>query len=297
MTGQRFNLARCSSTCSFPFNAHSLPRHYPLQPNEPGLQHHNVPSLSKPTERCFGLRLMPTHVDLSVFEITTRARRTLPAGLAPIQQYRHIHVHLFAPLRTTRPSHLLPSPPPCFGAYHAHDGPVPTGATPFVARVNTRTARPPRQLGRDVPFRAIQLTSYELLRKTLGGWRKRQQEKTGRGDASLAAAAAGEEGKVQLSSADAALVGGVAGAISATITCPLDVLRTRLMVGGGGGGGAKTWTSAIKAGSLFSGLGTRVLYVGTSSAVFFVVYEAIKTHLGVAMSTAPAPVGKEKREQ
>ena len=165
-------------------------------------------------------------------------------------------------------------------------------------------AQPARlpQLGRDVPFRAIQLTSYELLRAMMGKWRKRQQDAAfaaGEPRSRAAAVAVGGDGKFQLSSGDAALVGGIAGAISATLTCPLDVLRTRLMVGGGGGGGAATWTSAIKAGRLFAGLGTRVLYVGTSSAVFFVVYEAVKTNLGVAMS-APAPVvpvGKEKREQ
>eukprot|EP00752_Nemacystus_decipiens_P009615 g8592.t1 len=159
------------------------------------------------------------------------------------------------------------------------------------------------QLGRDVPFRAIQLTSYELLRKMLGSWRKRQQDAAalaagGEPRSRAAVGADAGDGKFQLSSGDAALVGGVAGAISASITCPLDVLRTRLMVGGRGGGGAATWTSAIKAGNLFAGLGTRVLYVGTSSAVFFVVYEAVKTHLGVAASPPPArTVGKEKREQ
>jgi len=158
-----------------------------------------------------------------------------------------------------------------------------------------------RQLGRDVPFRAIQLTSYELLRKLLAGYRKRQHEALGGGGASAAAAAGkgrtGEDSKLPpLSSGDAALVGGVAGAISATITCPLDVLRTRLMVGGRGAGGAETWTSAIKTGRLFAGLGTRVFYIGTSSAIFFVVYEAVKTHLGVE-AAATAAVSKEKRDQ
>lgn len=164
----------------------------------------------------------------------------------------------------------------------------------------------PPQLGRDVPFRAIQLTSYEILRTMVGRWRKRQQEASAAafaaagGPRGRSAAAGGGEGNFQLSSGDAALVGGIAGAISATFTCPLDVLRTRLMVGGGAGGGAQTWASAIKAGSLFSGLGTRVLYVGTSSAVFFVVYEAIKTHLGVALSAPPAAAAaaaKNKRDQ
>lgn len=76
-----------------------------------------------------------------------------------------------------------------------------------------------------------------------------------------------------------------------------DVVRTRLMVGVGGGA-AETWAAAIKAGGLFSGLGTRVFYIGTSSAVFFVVYEAIKVRLGVVTaSSSPAAIGKAKRQQ
>lgn len=75
-----------------------------------------------------------------------------------------------------------------------------------------------------------------------------------------------------------------------------DVVRTRLMVGGGGGA-AKTWTAAVRAGGLFSGVGTRIFYVGTSSAVFFVVYEAVKTHLGVVSVPAVAAVGKQKQKQ
>ncbi|CAN0058569.1 unnamed protein product [Ectocarpus sp. 12 AP-2014] len=167
------------------------------------------------------------------------------------------------------------------------------------------------QVGRDVPFRAIQLTSYELLRTLFRTSRRRQHTgvATERGDDSggvlvgrarggAATAAAGGDGEhAALSSGDAALLGGLAGAISATFTCPLDVVRTRLMVGGGGGA-AETWAAAIKAGGLFSGLGTRVFYIGTSSAVFFVVYEAIKIRLGVvAASSPPAAIIKAKRQQ
>lgn len=90
------------------------------------------------------------------------------------------------------------------------------------------------QVGRDVPFRAIQLTSYELLRTLLRTWRRRQHAgvATKRGDdisgvpvgraRGGAAAAAGGDGEyAALSAGDAALLGGLAGAISATFTCPL----------------------------------------------------------------------------
>lgn len=80
------------------------------------------------------------------------------------------------------------------------------------------------------------------------------------------------------------------------------------MAGGGirgEGGAAISWAAAIKEGNLFSGLGTRVFYIGTSSALFFVVYEAMKSRLRPAVAvvgtTGPTAavvvVGKEKRRQ
>ncbi|CAM9157606.1 unnamed protein product [Hapterophycus canaliculatus] len=161
------------------------------------------------------------------------------------------------------------------------------------------------QLGRDVPFRALQLTSYELLRKLLKTWRKQQQQQQQAVPAGTdsGAVSRGRDGRIaaktseepDLSSGDAALVGGMAGAFSAALTTPLDVVRTRLMVGGGGGA-ANSWTAAVRAGGLLSGVGTRVFYVGTSSAVFFVVYEAVKTHLGVVSAPAAAAAGKPKQK-
>lgn len=146
---------------------------------------------------------------------------------------------------------------------------------------------------RDVPFRAIQLTSYELLKNLLRTWRNKQQSlqaKRDDGDSSGKTATTDDE-NAEFSPADSAFLGGVAGAVSATITCPLDVIRTRLMVGAQKGvmetgGRAGAWAGAIREGGLFAGVGTRVFYVGLSSAIFFVVYESAKTQLFTKAATA-----------
>lgn len=108
----------------------------------------------------------------------------------------------------------------------------------------------------------------------------------------------GSEKVLSVSPADAALLGGVANAFSSLITCPLDVIRTRLMVGapsssGGGEMVTQTWAGAIGQGGLFSGVGTRIVYIGASGVVFFVVYEAMKTRL--ALATPEVPKAKDVR--
>lgn len=81
------------------------------------------------------------------------------------------------------------------------------------------------------------------------------------------------------------VIGIVAGTFSAAVTTPLDVIKTRLMTADG----AVTVKGALRAArviaeqegvkGLFSGLGPRVIYVGPSVGVFFVVYEGVKGQL------------------
>lgn len=127
------------------------------------------------------------------------------------------------------------------------------------------------QIMRDVPFRAIQLPSYEVVKSSYTKQFATNADGT----------------KRTLKPVENMLVGAIAGSFSAAITTPLDVVKTRLMTD-------KTvatisFSSAFKAasnlaktegiGGLFSGLGPRVVYVGPSCGLFFVVYEATKVHL------------------
>ena len=126
------------------------------------------------------------------------------------------------------------------------------------------------QILRDVPFRAVQLPSYEFVK---GLW--------------TAKFATDRETKItrSLRPVENMAVGIIAGTFSAAITTPLDVVKTRLMTGKGlvTLGGAVTTAKSIVASEgfkgLFSGLGPRVAYVGPSVGLFFVVYEGVKTHL------------------
>lgn len=127
------------------------------------------------------------------------------------------------------------------------------------------------QIMRDVPFRAIQLPTYEIVKKYYSNH-----------------FATSSDGIVRpLKPVENMLVGAIAGSLSAAITTPLDVIKTRLMTDKSVSAisiGAVLKTAKLLAqtegiSGLFSGLGPRVVYVGPSCGLFFVVYEATKLHL------------------
>ena len=120
-------------------------------------------------------------------------------------------------------------------------------------------------LGRDLPFRAVQLAMYERARVLYARQIKKRPE--------------------DLSSMENLLVGAFCGTLTAALTTPLDVLRTRMMSQVAGKGALYTSTMDCFAktvtqegiGALFKGVGARCLLIGPSSAVFFLAYEATKT--------------------
>jgi solute carrier family 25 (mitochondrial S-adenosylmethionine transporter), member 26 len=118
-------------------------------------------------------------------------------------------------------------------------------------------------LARDIPFRVAQLTTYEYTKDVYLGIKKKR-------------AAAGAT--VELSPAEAALVGAVAGTVAAFVTCPLDRFKTLLVIDSEKWGGsvfscaAKVWQQEGPRG-LLTGVVPRLSYITPSVAIFFVAYE------------------------
>merc|ERR1712039_1013448 len=76
---------------------------------------------------------------------------------------------------------------------------------------------------------------------------------------------------------DAACCGSVAGSVSGILTTPLDVAKTRVMLGQGRGGTLQTIRHVYEAGGigeLFSGVAPRTCFIGAGGFVFFLAYEA-----------------------
>ena len=76
-----------------------------------------------------------------------------------------------------------------------------------------------------------------------------------------------------------ALLGSLSGSIAAALTTPMDVVKTRMMLGEEGGMWRVMQTVYQEGGvrRLFSGVGPRVLWIGLGGAVFLGGYELAKT--------------------
>lgn len=116
-------------------------------------------------------------------------------------------------------------------------------------------------LARDVPFRIVQFVVFE---RVLAEFRARAGHPT--------------------SAVENLTFGALAGTVAAAVTCPLDVIRTRMMAQGSGADRlfvnafdcvVKTVrTEGVRA--MFRGIMPRCGLIGPSSAVFFLAYEASK---------------------
>lgn len=115
---------------------------------------------------------------------------------------------------------------------------------------------------RDVPELAVQFTVYEALRKGVMRHRAHQW-----GDP-----------QHKLATWEHLLLGGLAGAAAASVTMPLDFVKTRQQCGAVGGVAALVRGVVAAEGyrGLFSGLGPRVCHVAATSSVFFGLFEGCK---------------------
>mmetsp|Transcript_3863 Transcript_3863/g.5739 ORF Transcript_3863/g.5739 Transcript_3863/m.5739 type:complete len:459 (-) Transcript_3863:334-1710(-) len=144
------------------------------------------------------------------------------------------------------------------------------------------------QISRDVPFRAIQLVSYETVKSAYLRWRSNRR------------AAAGLKEQEELSGVEGVILGAIAGSFSAACTTPLDVIKTRMMTEATGQSVVEVASSLLQSGGvqgLFRGLGARVGYIAPSAAIFFCTYELVRQRiraLDAAKATEEAAAKLEK---
>jgi len=118
---------------------------------------------------------------------------------------------------------------------------------------------------REIPFSLIQFPLWEALKRKVADFRGVPESKPW----------------------ESSLCGSVSGGIAAAATTPLDVAKTRIMLAKAGSSDANSGTigvirniaaeSGIK--GLFSGVAPRVTWISIGGAVFFGVYEQVKTLL------------------
>ena len=125
-------------------------------------------------------------------------------------------------------------------------------------------------VSRDVPFRVAQLTSYEAAKNLYLQLKSRRHRK--------------HPSDVQLSPAETAICGAVAGTFSAFITCPLDRVKTLLMTDSAANGGTvlACVTRILREegpAGMMKGILPRVAYIGPSATLFFIAYEKMQQQL------------------
>mmetsp|Transcript_6296 Transcript_6296/g.24533 ORF Transcript_6296/g.24533 Transcript_6296/m.24533 type:complete len:290 (-) Transcript_6296:118-987(-) len=120
-------------------------------------------------------------------------------------------------------------------------------------------------VAREIPFSLIQFPLYEKLKKV---WAKSRSDQ-------------------QLHPYQSALCGSAAGAVAAAVTTPLDVVKTRLMLGADRDGKAysgllDTFRRVYAEGgvpAIFSGVQPRVMWISIGGFFFFGAYEGTKRAL------------------
>lgn len=120
-------------------------------------------------------------------------------------------------------------------------------------------------IAREIPFTVLQFTMWESLKE---GYAKRVAAKNGDGSVGVVPAST------------SAMFGSVAGAISAGLTTPLDVVKTRVMLARRGGDEGRVRVRDVVReiskegfGAFWRGIGPRVAWIGIGGAVFLGSYQ------------------------
>merc|ERR1719453_2732130 len=106
---------------------------------------------------------------------------------------------------------------------------------------------------REIPFALIQFPLWERMKKEIGNWQGRET-----------------------SPWQGALCGSISGAFAAAVTTPLDVAKTRIMLGQSDSGFVGTIANVYKNEGLrkcFAGVEPRTFWIGLGGFVFFGAYE------------------------
>lgn len=114
---------------------------------------------------------------------------------------------------------------------------------------------------REIPFTVIQFPLYEYLKHTRA--------------VSLGIHLS------ELSPADGAVAGSIAGGVAAALTTPLDVIKTRLMLSKDPVPVGQLVRTIIKEdgyGAFWKGIGPRTMWISAGGAIFLGVYEMVKKH-------------------
>ena len=135
---------------------------------------------------------------------------------------------------------------------------------------------------RDVPFRMFQLTSFEVTKTHFLEWKETQLNEK---NDSAPTTQSPESGKNELDSLESAICGAVAGTFAASVTSPLDRVKTLLMINSDEYGGS-IWTCVSQLlneegwqNFLLTGLVPRVAYIAPTVMIFFIVYEQTQQFL------------------
>lgn len=135
-------------------------------------------------------------------------------------------------------------------------------------------------LARDVPFSALYWGAVEPIRASLLALAPRGEQWIVSEDGQHTTMVAPVPAAGQVVAANI-VAGGVAGAVAAAATTPLDVVKTQVQLAGGRVRIAEALRGLLRRGGLFAGVGARAARTAPACAIVLSAYEFIKYNSSV----------------